>query len=103
MNDGFVMSHNSESVETKEYMGLDKVLGSDLDIEGGTEGEVKPLDLTPDDEILDAMKLAQEILETPTKKGTLQGTTRDCNTSYTLGSAMKGNFQNCLNFCIDTI
>jgi hypothetical protein len=95
MNDGFVMSHNSESVETKEFTGLEKVLmDSELNIEEGN-GKVKNLNLTPDadGEILEVMNLATKVLETP-KKGKNNTPIRDCNTSYTLGSAMKGKHLN---------
>lgn len=89
MNDGFVMSHNSESIETKEFPGLEKVLSSsEFGVRGG---EVKKLDLTLDDEIKEAMSQENnlpKVLETP-KKNKDGVTTRDCNTSYTLGSAMK--------------
>jgi hypothetical protein len=66
------------------------LIDSELGVESSTvHSHVKTLNITPDDEIMEAMQLdTAEVLETPKKK-IEEGTTRDCNTSYTLGSAMK--------------
>ena len=93
MDDGFMLSQNSESREIKEYTGLERVLiDSELGIESASifTSEVKQLDITPDDEIEESLQFTDKRLETPKKQEF--GTVKELNSSYTLGSAMKGKY-----------
>lgn len=95
MDDGFVvMSQNSESREIRDANYLENLL---VDAESGfdlkTHGEIRPQELNPDELCLNEAECPEQspkMVETP-KKSIDDRNTRECNTSYTLGSAMKGS------------
>lgn len=96
MDDGFViMSQNSESREIRDMNCLENLLidaetGFELKANGESKHDLMPGDINCSLEV--SPEQMPKLVETP-KKSHDDRNTRECNTSYTLGSAMKGEYK----------